>query len=177
MVNDRISFRSIAGLSLAMPAPPPWPKGVRGGDRPAGGGRQSCDGGHAPSNTKTEQGWEARWILEAGQLRFGYVRHTVTDPSGTILAEETTTANERNTRHFKGLLRQAARRKRLSSHEQQLNAGMSWTRYRIELTFRTIRQWFHEGTAHTARHRCHRPQPVPRPRAYCNQCLKNERET
>ena len=35
---------------------------------------------------------EARWIRKAGQLRFGYKRHTVTDPNGMILAEETTAA-------------------------------------------------------------------------------------
>ncbi len=48
---------------------------------------------------------EARWIRKAGHLRFGYKRHTVTDPNGMILAEETTAANERGTRHFEGPLR------------------------------------------------------------------------
>ena len=50
---------------------------------------------------------EARWIRKAGQLRFGYKRHTVTDPNGMILAEETTAANASDTRHFEGPLRRA----------------------------------------------------------------------
>ncbi len=126
---------------------------------------------------------EARWIRKAGQLRFGYKRHTVTDPNGMILAEETTAANASDTRHFeeplrraglprgipiyadKGyaseenraavrrmgckdrIMRRAARGKGLSAREQQLNAGISRTRCRIERTFGAMRRWFHGGTA------------------------------
>ena len=111
---------------------------------------------------------EARWIRKAGQLRFGYKRRTVTDPSGMILAEETTAANASDTRHFEGPLRRAglprgipiyadkgyasaenraARGKGLSAREQQLNAGISRTRCRIERTFGAMRRWFHGGTA------------------------------
>ena len=111
---------------------------------------------------------EARWIRKAGQLRFGYKRHTVTDPNGMILAEETTAANASDTRHFEGPLRRAglprgipiyadkgyasaenraARGKGLSAREQQLNAGISRTRCRVERTFGAMRRWFHGGTA------------------------------
>ena len=111
---------------------------------------------------------EARWIRKAGQLRFGYKRRTVTDPNGMILAEETTAANASDTRHFEGPLRRAglprgipiyadkgyasaenraARGKGLSAREQQLNAGISRTRCRVERTFGAMRRWFHGGTA------------------------------
>ena len=126
---------------------------------------------------------EARWIRKAGQLRFGYKRHTVTDPNGMILAEETTAANASDTRHFEGplrraglprgipiyadkgyasaenraavrrmgckdrIMRRAARGKGLSARAQQLNAGISRTRCRIERTFGAMRRWFHGGTA------------------------------
>ena len=50
---------------------------------------------------------EARWIRNAGQLRFGYKRRTVTDPNGMIPAETTTATNERDTRHFEGPLHRA----------------------------------------------------------------------
>ena len=50
---------------------------------------------------------EARWIRKVGQLRFGYKRHTVTAPNGMILAEATTAAYVRDTRHFEGPLRWA----------------------------------------------------------------------
>ena len=126
---------------------------------------------------------EARWIRKAGQLRFGYKRHTVTDPNGMILAEETTAANASDTRHFEGplrraglprgipiyadkgyasaenraavrrmgckdrIMRRAARGKGLSAREQQLNAGISRTRCRVERTFGAMRRWFHGGTA------------------------------
>ena len=93
---------------------------------------------------------EARWIRKAGQLRFGYKRHTVTDPNGMILAEETTAANASATRHFEGPLRRAARGKGLSAREQQLNAGISRTGCRIERTFGAMRRWFHGGTARYA---------------------------
>ena len=126
---------------------------------------------------------EARWIRKVGQLRFGYKRHTVTDPNGMILAEETTAANESDTRHFEGplrraglprgipiyadkgyasaenraavrrmgckdrIMRRAARGKGLSARKQQLNAGISRTRCRIERTFGAMHRWFHGGTA------------------------------
>lgn len=111
---------------------------------------------------------EARWIRKAGQLRFGYKRHTVTDPNGMILAEETTAANASDTRHFEGPLRRAglprgipiyadkgyasaenraARGNGLSARAQQLNAGISRTRCRVERTFGAMRRWFHGGTA------------------------------
>lgn len=71
----------------------------------------------------------------------------MTDPNGMILAEETTAANESDALHFDGPLRRAARGKGLSVREQQLNAGISRTRCRIERTFGAMRRWFHGGTA------------------------------
>ena len=43
---------------------------------------------------------EARWTKKMGEARFGYKRHTVTDTRGNILAEETTPANESDTKHL-----------------------------------------------------------------------------
>ena len=43
---------------------------------------------------------EARWTKKMGETRFGYKRHTVTDTRGNILAEETTPANESDTKHL-----------------------------------------------------------------------------
>ena len=82
MVNDRISFSRFVGLSLAVPAP--------------------------DSTTVLRL---RRTMAEAGELdqvlRFGCKRHTVTDPNGMLLAEETTAANSSDTRHFEGPLRRA----------------------------------------------------------------------
>ena len=45
------------------------------------------------------------------------------------------------------IMRRAARGKGLSAREQQLNAGISRTRCRVERTFGAMRRWFHGGTA------------------------------
>ena len=50
---------------------------------------------------------EAHRIRNAGQLRFGCKRRTVTDPNGMIPAETTTATNESDTRHFEGPLHRA----------------------------------------------------------------------
>ena len=53
--------------------------------------RREAEGGAAMLREvpKPNVNGEARWIRKAGQLRFGYKRHTVTDPNGIILAEAT----------------------------------------------------------------------------------------
>ena len=189
MVNDRISFSRFVGLSLTEPAPdsPRRPRGRK--EYEAVVDRREEEGGAAAAAAMLREvprpnvDGEARWIRKAGQLRFGYKRHTVTDPNGMILAEETTAANESDTRHFEGplrraglprgipiyadkgyasaenraavrrmgckdrIMRRAARGKGLSAREQQLNAGISRTRCRIERTFGAMRRWFHGGTA------------------------------
>ncbi len=43
---------------------------------------------------------ETRWVKKMGKLYFGYKRHTVTDESGMVLAEETTAANESDMKHL-----------------------------------------------------------------------------
>lgn len=50
---------------------------------------------------------DARWVKKMGKLRFGYKRNTVTDENGLIIAEETTAANESDTKHFEEPLRKA----------------------------------------------------------------------
>jgi len=50
---------------------------------------------------------EARWIKKMGNPHFGYKRHTVTDENGLILAEQTTAANESDTKHMEEPLKKA----------------------------------------------------------------------
>ena len=45
------------------------------------------------------------------------------------------------------IMRRVTRGKGLSAREQQLNAGISRTRCRIERTFGAMHRWFHGGTA------------------------------
>lgn len=51
---------------------------------------------------------DARWVIKMKRLHFGYKRHTVTDENGLVLAEETTPANESDTRHLEAPLAKAA---------------------------------------------------------------------
>ena len=123
MVNDRISFSRFVGLSLAAPAPDSTTVlRFRSAMAEAGAldqvlreinrqlkaqGLVVKSGAMLREVPKPNVDGEARWIRKAGQLRFGYKRHTVTDPIGMILAEATTAANARDTRHFEGPLRRA----------------------------------------------------------------------
>ena len=50
---------------------------------------------------------EARWVKKMGKLHFGYKRHTVTDESGLVLAEETTATNESDMKHLETPLKKA----------------------------------------------------------------------
>ena len=127
--------------------------------------RREAEGGAAAAMLrevpKPNVNGEARWIRKAGQLRFGYKRHTVTDPNGIILAEATPGTSRGS---YAGPTcpgaslsppTRATPRRRIghpagrgfSAREQQLNAGISRTRCRIERTFDSMRRWFHGGTA------------------------------
>lgn len=69
-------------------------------DRNESDGEQAAETAFLQEVTKPNVDGEARWVKKAGKLRFGYKRHTVTTPDGLILAEETTSANESDVKHF-----------------------------------------------------------------------------
>lgn len=50
---------------------------------------------------------EVRRIMKMGKLHFGYKRHVVTDEKGLIIAEQTTAANESDTKHLEIPLKKA----------------------------------------------------------------------
>lgn len=76
-------------------------------DREEEDGKEASEKAMLKEITKPNVDAEARWVKKAGKLHFGYKRHTVTDVNGLILAEETTSANESDIKHFEAPLKKA----------------------------------------------------------------------
>lgn len=51
---------------------------------------------------------EARWVLKAGKMRYGYKEHVATDENGLIVAIETTSANEHDSLSFERLIEKSS---------------------------------------------------------------------
>lgn len=69
-------------------------------DRKEPEGERAAEAAFVKESVKPNVDKEGRWVKKAGSLRFGFKRNTVTTLDGLILAEETTSANESDVKHF-----------------------------------------------------------------------------
>jgi IS5 family transposase len=76
-------------------------------DRNKDDGREASERAMLREVSKPNVDSEARWVKKMGKLHFGYKRHTVTDENGLVPAEETTPANESDTKHLETPLKKA----------------------------------------------------------------------